>query len=104
MIGENNDKEAKKMKVILYKEARYNGLFHSTSWALWPTGTERVLLWVDEELKNPLMMDVYLYLVFTKSVDSNFRVFWLAPVTRNILGYSLFCEPREKWRVVSRKF
>ena len=24
-------------------------------------------------------------LVFTKSVDSNFRVFWLAPVTRNIL-------------------
>ena len=35
---------------------------------------------------------------------SNFRAFWLAPVTRNILGYSLFCERREKWRVVSRKF
>ena len=31
-------------------------------------------------------------LVFTKSVDSNFRAFSLAPVTRNILGYSLFCE------------
>ena len=29
-------------------------------------------------------------LVFTKLVDSNFRAFWLAPVTRNILGYSLF--------------
>ena len=26
-------------------------------------------------------------LVFTKSVDSDFRSFWLAPVTRNILGY-----------------
>jgi len=44
------------------------------------------------------------HLVFTKSVDSNFRAFWLAPVTRNILGYSLFCERREKWGVVSRKF
>ena len=31
-------------------------------------------------------------LVFTKSVNSNFRLFWLAPVTRNILGYSLFCD------------
>ena len=29
-------------------------------------------------------------LVFTKSVDCNFRAFWLAPVTRNIRGYSLF--------------
>ena len=47
---------------------------------------------------------VYIYLVFTKSVDSDFRVFWLAPVTRNILGYSLFCEQREKWHIVSRKF
>ena len=37
--------------------------------------------------------------VFTKSVDSNFRAFWLAPVTWNILGYSLFCKRREKWRV-----
>jgi len=43
-------------------------------------------------------------LVFTKSVDSNFRAFWLAPVTWNILGYSLFCERREKWRVVLWKF
>ena len=50
------------------------------------------------------MENVYAILVFTKSVDSNFRAFWLAPVTRNILGYSLFCERREKWRVVSRKF
>ena len=31
-------------------------------------------------------------------MDSNFRAFWLAPVTRNILGYSLFSERREKWR------
>ena len=30
-------------------------------------------------------------IVFTKSVTSNFRAFWLAPVTRNILGYSLYC-------------
>ena len=30
-------------------------------------------------------------LVFTKSVNSNFRTFSLAPVTR-ILGYSLFCD------------
>ena len=37
-------------------------------------------------------------------MDSNFRTFWLPPVTRNILGYSLFCERKEKWRVVSRKF
>ena len=37
-------------------------------------------------------------------MDSNFRAFGLAPVTWNILGYSLFCERREKWRVVSRKF
>ena len=33
---------------------------------------------------------IYMHLVFTKSVDSNFRAFWLAPVTRNILGYPLF--------------
>ena len=46
----------------------------------------------------------YLLLVFTKSEDNNFRAFWLAPVTRNILGYSLFCERKEKGRVVSWKF
>ena len=34
----------------------------------------------------------YLSLVFTKLVNSTFRTFWLAPVTRNILGYSLFCD------------
>ena len=37
-------------------------------------------------------------------MDSNFCAFWLAPVTRNILGYSLFYERKEKWCVVSRKF
>ena len=31
-------------------------------------------------------------LVFTKSVNSNFCAFWLAPVTCNILGYSLLCD------------
>ena len=46
----------------------------------------------------------YALLVFTKSVDSNFHAFWLAPVTRNILGYSLSGERQEKWCVVSRKF
>ena len=40
----------------------------------------------------------------SKSVDSNFRTFWLAPVTWNILGYSLLCERREKWRVILQKF
>ena len=30
-------------------------------------------------------------LVFTKSVNSNFRTFRLAFVTWNILGYSMFC-------------
>ena len=25
-------------------------------------------------------------------MNSNFRAFWLAPVTRDILGYSLFCD------------
>ena len=38
-----------------------------------------------------LLID-YLSLVLTKSVDSNFFIFWLAPVTDNILGYSLFCD------------
>ena len=47
---------------------------------------------------------VYWLLVFTKSVDINFRTFWLAPLTRNILGYSLFWKRKEKWRVISRKF
>ena len=32
----------------------------------------------------------YLLLVFTKLVDINFRAFWLVPVTRTIVGYSLF--------------
>ena len=46
----------------------------------------------------------YCFLVFTKSVDSNFCMFWLAPGTWNFLGYSLFCEWREKCHVVSWKF
>ena len=43
----------------------------------------------------PKIMDQFWYLtfsVFTKSVNSNFRAFWLTPVTRNIYGYSLFCD------------
>ena len=32
----------------------------------------------------------YLLLVFSKLVDINFRAFWLVPVTRTIVGYSLF--------------
>ena len=57
-----------------------------------------------QRLSSPGHEIIYIYLVFTRSVDSNFRAFWLAAVTRNILGYSLFCERREKWRVVSRTF
>ena len=34
----------------------------------------------------------YYWLVFTKSVNRNFRAFWFVPVTWNILGYSLFCD------------
>ena len=43
-------------------------------------------------------------LVFTKSVDSNFRAFWLAPVTWNILGCSLFWDKTIKWLLVSHQF
>ena len=42
----------------------------------------------------------YLVLLFTESANSNFRVFWLAPEIRNILGYSLFFEKfseRQNW-------
>ena len=49
---------------------------------------------------------VYIYLVLTKSVDSNFCAFWLAPVTWNILGYSLFWDwfkTVSKWLLVSRQ-
>ena len=38
------------------------------------------------------MFHFYCSLVFTKSVNSTFRAFWLAPATRKILGYSLFCD------------
>ena len=33
----------------------------------------------------------YFVLVFTKSVNSNFCTFWLALITQNSLGHSLFC-------------
>ena len=39
-----------------------------------------------------LMSEKWILLVFTKSVNSNFHAFWLAPITQNILGYSLFCD------------
>ena len=38
-----------------------------------------------------LLID-YLSLVSTKSVDSNLRMSWLAPITENILGYSMVCD------------
>ena len=45
--------------------------------------------WYTNSIKALL---TYCLLVFTKSVNSNFRAFLLAPViTRNILGYWLFC-------------
>ena len=34
----------------------------------------------------------FLLVVITKSLNCNFCAFWLVPVTRNILGYSLFCD------------
>ena len=45
--------------------------------------------WYTNSIKALL---TYCLLVFTKSVNSSFRAFLLAPViTRNILGYWLFC-------------
>ena len=42
---------------------------------------------------------LYSALVSTKPVDSAFRAPWLAPKTRNILGYLLFCEWSEmEWK------
>ena len=38
------------------------------------------------------MFHFYYSLVFTKSVNSTFGEFWLAPATRKILRYSLFCD------------
>ena len=35
---------------------------------------------------------ILLLVVITKSLNSNFCAFWLVPVTRNILGYLLFCD------------
>ena len=49
-----------------------------------------VLFMTYVKFRNYRHIHVYFYLVLTKSVDSYFRAFWLAPVPRNILGYSLF--------------
>ena len=38
------------------------------------------------------MFHIYYSLVFTKSVNNTFDAFCLAPATRKILGYSLFCD------------
>ena len=46
----------------------------------------------------------YLVLVFTKSANSNFRVFWLAPEIRNILGYSLFFQKFSQRQNLSDKW
>ena len=90
-------------------------LFHCFSFTFQLTVTPmlagRYYLWSLEDLKwkfsnsvrqssclRRLVVIQCFILVFIKSVDSNFRAFWLAPVTWNILGYSLFCERREKWR------
>ena len=35
---------------------------------------------------------ILLLVVITKSLNSNFCAFWLVPMTRNILGYLLFCD------------
>ena len=37
-------------------------------------------------------------------MNSTFRAFWLAPVTRKILGYSMFLRPELRWCLVSRHF
>ena len=53
--------------------------------------------WLDE-LVNPVFPlaartgKINAYLVFTKSVNSNFCAFLLPLVSRNILGYSRFCD------------
>jgi len=55
-----------------------------SSWFYLPHYKDRRGWWV-------IIIYRFIYaLVFTKSVDSNFGAFWLAHVTRNILGYSLF--------------
>ena len=50
------------------------------------------LKWGTNSFTHEPLWDVTHTAWFTKSVDSNFRAFWLAPVniTQNILGYSLF--------------
>ena len=86
----------------------YSCYLISIDYDVWSLRTTNSLGMYDTKLENVLnpgkKYSEYWVLVFTKSVHSNFRAFWLAPVTWNILGYSLFCERREKWRVVSRTF
>ena len=41
---------------------------------------------------GPLSYNATFIFIFTKSVNSNFRAFSLALVTRNILGYLLLCD------------
>ena len=55
------------------------------------SGFSNCLLLLCLKVLNPenLSWENYL-LVFTKSVNSNFRAFLLVPLTQNILGYSLF--------------
>ena len=55
------------------------------------SGFSNCLLLLCLKVLNPenLSWENYL-LVFTKSVNSNFRAFLLLPLTQNILGYSLF--------------
>ena len=55
------------------------------------SGFSNCLLLLCLKVLNPenLSWENY-FLVFTKSVNGNFRAFLLVPLTQNILGYSLF--------------
>ena len=59
-----------------------------------------VTYWLNYWSLNQKIKDLRVYQIS----GSNFRTFWLAPITQNFLGYSLFCKRREKWHVVLRKF
>ena len=92
----------------------HHAMWHSNIFNL--LGTRKSFLILYNQKIHKLGIPMYLYikmlhytmwrgcplLVFTKSVDSDLRVFWLAPLTRNILGYSLFWD--SKWLLVSRQF
>ena len=53
---------------------------------------------------NFTYLELYSSLVFTKSVNSNYRAFWLAPVTRDIPWLFTVLRPEPRWRLVSRHF